>query len=282
MAEWYEALDAGGQEQVTAKGWNKPAADVIGDLFKSYSGAQSLIGSDPAAVVKLPKDASDPSYSGIYDRVVGMALPKSADEYKFDGINFKDGSGFADTDAAFIRDTSVKHKLTPAQSRGLAADLAAYMDASVDADTSANATAKAANDTALRTAWAADYDRHAAGAASVLDALKAKGINVTLDGLDPTAHVAQMNALFQLSQELREMPLLQGSSAGNPAQGGSMTREQATARYEQVRTDTAWIAKALGEPASNEAKELHNLQAYMSGVTPEEFTMFKAGGRINR
>jgi hypothetical protein len=279
MAEWYETLDADSLTHAASKGWNKPAGEVVADIFKSHRSAQSLIGSDPAAIVKLPKDATDPSYASIYDRVVGLGLPKSADEYKFDGIKFKDGTEFDAEDQALVRKIATTYKLTPAQARGVAAELAANHDAALEAGAGSSATAKAANDAALHSAWATDYDRNAAGASTVLDALKAKGVNVSFDGLDPAAHVAQMSALFQLSQELRESPMLRGAS-GNTAAAQPMTREQATAKIAELSNDRAWGDKAWNQPASPEAQQFRDLQAYAAGTTPEKYAAFLRGERV--
>lgn len=280
MAEWHEILDADTAAYVTNKGWNKPAGEVIADIFKSQRSAESLIGSDPSAIFKLPKDAADPSYANIYERVVGLGLPKSADEYKFDGVAFKDGTVIADEDAAFIRGIAAANKLTPAQARGMAAAWVERTDNEVAAGAGNDATATAAKDAALRSAWSLDYDRNSAGAATVLDALKAKGVNVSFEGLDPAAHVAQMSALFSLSQELKESPILRGGGA--PQAFVQMTRDAATARLAELYRDPVWGQKAWNEPASPEAKQFRDLQAYAAGVTPEEYAKFMSGGRIER
>src|ERR1700723_3163406 len=104
MAEWFETLDAEHLEHATAKGWNKPLTpEIATGIVQAHRAAEKLIGTDPSLLLKLPKDATDPNYQSAYDRIVGMSVPKTPDEYKFDGIRFKNGSEFDADDQQFIR-----------------------------------------------------------------------------------------------------------------------------------------------------------------------------------
>ena len=40
MAEWFEGLDAEGQQYVAGKGWNKPAGDAIASVMDAYRHAE--------------------------------------------------------------------------------------------------------------------------------------------------------------------------------------------------------------------------------------------------
>ncbi len=130
MAEWFETLDAETLAHATAKGWNVPdAAAAAAAAVKAHHGAEKLIGHPADQVLKLPKDAADPSYQSVYDRVVGMSTPKDPAEYKFDGVKFKDGTDLAEEDRTFVRKMATKYKLPTTVAAGIAADLAARADA---------------------------------------------------------------------------------------------------------------------------------------------------------
>jgi hypothetical protein len=263
MAEWFETLDAEHQEFVTSKGWNKPASEVVTGIAQAYREAQKFIGSDPSALMKLPKDATDPSYQGIYDRVVGMGLPKTAEEYSFADVRFKNGSTLDAEDTAFLRDIAVKNKLSPTQARAVATDLVARLDNDAAAGAGNDLAAKAANDTALRAAWSSEYDQKAFSASKTVDALAALGIKVSLDGLDVAGNIAAHNGLVALSASLNEAAIHRGGGiVTDPTTG--MTPEAARARFDELKQDHTWVSKALSL-GTEEARLYANLVRVMAG-----------------
>ena len=76
MAEWFEGLDAETLAHAEAKGWKDPdAGKVAAAAIRAHAGAEKLIGHPADQVLKLPKDAADPAFQAVYDRVAGMATP---------------------------------------------------------------------------------------------------------------------------------------------------------------------------------------------------------------
>jgi hypothetical protein len=261
MPEWFESLEPAMVEQVTAKGWNKPAADVVADIFKSHSAAQSVIGSDPAAIIKLPKDATDPAYQAVYDRVMGLAAPKDPAGYVFDGIKYKDGSALDADDQAFIRDIAAKHKLPLSVATSLATELVQRTEAAYEAGELHRTTVTGAQTAALAGAWGIEKDQRSFKAAQAVEALKSLGLVVPdTSGLEGTDYVKHMNGLVTLAGQLGEAAVLRGGGGGSGDPMSGMTSAQAQEQLNRNKEDAAWVKKALFEATSDEAKQFARLQ----------------------
>lgn len=252
---WYGGLDQELQAQVTAKGLDKlePGA-AAAQALTMYHAAQKMIGVPPEQLLRVPKDAADPAYNDVYNRIVGMNMPKDPTEYKFDGIKFRDGTDLDETDATFVRDIAVKYKLPVNTARGIAADLAARADTMADGETNSSAATKGANEVALRRHWGTEYevrtyhaDRGATAAgmpASVMEYIKS---------LPEAEHVPAMEALYKIGNSLREADVLRGggNTPRDPTQGMSPT--EATAKLTELKQDSNWVNKMLaGDTEANE------------------------------
>lgn len=245
---WFGKLDADLQSHITGRGWDKlDGGAAAAEAARSHMAAQKLIGVPPESVIRLPKDATDPSYQGIYDRVVGMGVPAKAEDYKLPAT-------VSEADQEFVRAVALKYKLPEAAAQGLAADLRERGEGSTAAAANAAETTKAANQVALRTAWGGQYDQNAFSATRA-----AEGIGFTAEvlsamaGLPAEKYVANMNALLKLSQQLNEATILRG---GNPVRDptAGFTQEQARARLNQLRDDSAWAKKYLAGDADANAE----------------------------
>jgi len=267
MPEWFEeGLDADHLTEITAKGWNKPLTpDVARSMAQAHRAATQLLGVPTDQLMRVPKDASDPLYPTAFDRIVGLSVPKTADEYKFDGIAFKDGTPLEPEDISFVRDFAAKNKLPVSAARALAQELVARTDGADEASRNAAAAASTANTTALTAAWGNDQATNKTLADQAIGALKALGVNVSLDGLDANGYVSAMNGLVKLAGPLREAPMLGGGGNVNTSQVTGMTRQDAVAKYEELRLNQEWINKAL-TPGTSEASYFSDLQRVMAGV----------------
>lgn len=252
---WFSTLDADMQSHVTGRGWDKmDAAAAALEAAKSHYAAQKLIGVPPESVIKLPKDATDPSWQSAYDRVAGMALPKTPEEYTFEGVQTKDGKALGDADTKFLRDVATKYKLPITAARGLAADIVARHEMTAEAAGSATALTRESNQVALRTAWGGAFDQNdfsatraaeAVGLTSeVMDAMKA---------LPADKYIANMNALLKLSQQLNEATILRGGSPVRDPTAG-LSQEAARERLNALRSDKVWGAKYLAGDADANAE----------------------------
>lgn len=260
-APWYSTLDADTQAHVTGRGWHeKPAAEVAIEASKSHYAAQKLIGVPPESVIKLPKDATDPTYQGIYDRVVAMGVPQKAEDYKFPAT-------VAEADQAFVREIAVKYKLPEAAAQGLAADLRERGETTANTSAAAAETTKAANQVALRTAWGGQYDQNAFSATRAAEAAGfTPEVLAGMAGLPAEKYVANMNAFLKLSQQLNEATILRGGAPVRDPTAG-LSQEQARERMTQLQNDKAWGSKFLAGDAETVA-EFQKLTRLMVGAPP--------------
>lgn len=239
--EWYAALDADTQAHITGKGWEKldPAAAAI-EASKAHLAAQKFIGVPAEQLLKLPKDASDPTFQAAYDRIFGMVPTRTAEDYKFEGVELPED------DAKRVRDLAVKHKLPPAVALDFAADLSARTRGIAETAAAGAETTKAANAAHLRAAYGADHDFKLFGAQR---AVEAAGLPASI-----LAHIATlpqdeyrkgMDALVALGQKMNEVPMHRGSGTPvvDPTLG--LTPEAARERLKTYTTDAALRAKFL-------------------------------------
>lgn len=242
MTEWYEGLDADHQATVAAKGWNKPLTPEIAvAIAQAHRAAEKHIGVPADQLLRLPKDATDPAYQGIYDRVVGMAVPKDAAGYTFDDVRFKDGTPLDDADKKFVADLALANKLTPTAARAVAAAFASRADMQVADDGAKSALLRQSNNVALRQAWGADYDQKAFAASKVIDAAGLpKAVLDFVEGLPAPDYIQAMNGLTAMSGALNEAAMLRGGRTPDPNAG--LTPQAAQERLTALQSDPKWAA----------------------------------------
>lgn len=262
MPEWFEGLDAEHQVELEAKGWKAPLTpEIAAALAQAHRAATKLIGAPADQVLRLPKDATDPTYQSVYERIAAMAMP-GADGYKFDGIAFKDGAPLSADDTKFVSDLAAKFKLPAPVARGIASELAARADAFEASDVERNNLGRQANDTALTSAWGSEASQKKFAASQAADALAALGLKVPDGaGMDPQAYVAHMTGLVALAGQLNEAAIVRGGrTPADPTTG--MTSQTARARFDELKQSQEWVSKAL-TPGTAEATLFAQLQAAM-------------------
>ncbi len=263
--EWYAGLDADTQAHAVAKGWTKAADMAAGftEAAKAHLAAEKLIGVPADQVLRLPKDATDPTFQAAYDRIVGMVTPKTPEEYTFDGIELPE------PDQKRVRDLAVKHKLPPAVALDLAADLSARTTAATADAVAAAETTKAANVAHLRMAYGADYDLKVFSATRAVDAA---GLPASL-----LAHIATlpaeeyrkgMDALVALGQRMNERPMHQGTGMPLVDPTAGMTPEQAQARLQQFSDDPTLRAKFTAHDSATRDEWMKLTRIVASGRVP--------------
>lgn len=245
---WYSTLEPEIQAHANAKGWTK-AADInagFAEAAKAHLAAEKLIGVPPEQVVRVPKDAADPNFQAVYDRIVGMVTPKAPEEYKFDGVKFKDGSDLSAEDAEFVRGLAVKHKMPIAQALDLASALAARADNADAVEAAAAETTKATNAAHLRMAYGADHDfkLYSAGRA-----IEAAGLPPALMNLIATLpaedYRKSVDALVALSAKMNERPMHQGTGMPLTDPTAGLTPAEAQIRLQAYTDDPTLRAKFL-------------------------------------
>lgn len=237
-APWFDAYEPEIKSFVAAKGLDKlDQGAALATALKSYFNTEKFVGAPAEKLLRLPDSHADPVFQTTYDRLTGMIPPPTADSYKFDGLQFKDGAALGDADAAFLRDFGVKHRLSPEAIRELGAGMIARADEDAGAVSNDKETRRAANQVALRNHWGGHYDQKAFAAKQVAENL---GFSPRMfeDMADQPAedYVKNMEKLAQLSQQLNEAAILRtGSVVRDPLAG--MTPEQAQQEWDRLKAD---------------------------------------------
>ena len=222
-ANWYDTLPDPVKAHITNRGHNtEDAPTAAAKLAEAHYAAQRLIGVPAEQIVRLPKDANDPSYVDAYKRVAALGVPKTAEEYTFEGV--------AEEPAARARALAFKLGLPAHQATGLAAELVA-------ADALAEAKAKATNDVnaaadqaTLRAAWGANYDLNLFKANRVVEALGWD--KATVDKMQATVGGnALLNGLLNLAGKMDEAVILRDSGGSRTP---TLTRDQAVTRKTEI------------------------------------------------
>lgn len=238
MAEWFDGLDAETLAHAEAKGWkDADAGKVAIAAIRAHAGAEKLIGHPADQVLKLPKDAADPAFQAVYDRVSGMVTPTKPEDYVF-------GEGTKEEDAAFVRQIAVEQKLTLPAARAFAAGLAGREAATAATSTAAAETTKAANRAFIVQNWGADFDRKSFSATSAATAAGLPATILThLATLPQAEYLAGMNSLVALGEKMGEAAMLRGGLPLTPDASVGKTPPEAQAWLNTRNDDKAWTAK---------------------------------------
>lgn len=260
---WYSTLDADHQGHITSRGWEKlDPAQAAAEAVKAHFSATKLIGVPETQVLRLPKDAQDPTYQAAFDRIVSMGTPKTADEYGFDGIKFKDGSDLDADDVAFVRSLASELKLTSHQARQVAARLADRAEAYATSETEGNAGRFQTNLEALRQSWNTEFDQKSFAAQRASEAVGfSPEVIEYMKTLPTPEYIKNMNALVYLGAQMTEASLHRGGREPEDLSAG-MNPQQATAELERLKQDPEWGRKFLAGDAAT-LRQFDQLNAKM-------------------
>lgn len=250
---WFNDYEPEQKAFITARGLDRmDAAAALAAAIKGHQNAEKMLGGPADQVLRMPKDASDPLYQQAYDRIVGMGAPKTPEEYKIDGVQFRDGRPLDEANVTSIRDFAAKNKLTLPVARELAGWVAERVDNVQATDTNAQGLARAANQVALRTHWGGAYDENTFKATRVAENLGlTPSVLAHMASLAPPEYIANMEALAKLSGALNEAEILRGGSPVRDPTAG-LTADQAEQELERLQSDPTWGQKvSAGDAEAN-------------------------------
>lgn len=210
----------------------KPANEIIKNLADAHREAQRAIGGDEKSIIRLPKDANDPAWASIRQRL--GAAPDAAG-YKFEGIKRADGT---DVDAKFLdvmRAAAHASGVSVQQASDIARAIVKHND-----DAAAEAAAikqdKLAQESAkLKENWGANYNVNKLAADNA-----ARALGVTEEQVKTLAEGLGGAAVMEL---FRQISLRIGEDSFEKPGGGApkiMTKDQAIARKAELMKDVEW------------------------------------------
>lgn len=264
MTEWFEGLDQEHRAHADSKGWSKPLTpEIATSILQSHRQLERHFGVPADQLLKLPKDVADPAYQQAVDRLNSMRPVPKAEDYKFDGLKFADGSDLPAEIGPKLQALAVEQRLTPAQLTATTKFLMSMADEDLAAETTSRAAAQGANQAALRQRWGAAFD---ANSYAVTQAMTLAGIPAdvlqSIGMLPVEQYIRAMEGLFNFSKRLNEAEILRGGGPNaNPSAG--MTVEQATTELNRLKGDRGWFQKWMeGDQAA--LKTFHDLTSIIA------------------
>jgi len=265
---WYEALDDIHRGHVTAKGWHNLQPDEAARaIATSHRELQSeftrKLGVPADQIVRWPATAEDPAWADVHKR---LGVPEKPEDYKIEGLAFKDGSAPDDKFIGHMRALAHELKLPAGAAQALAARVMALADEDRGAAGAADATQRGANEAELRRNWGPQHDYYrfqASRAAQLLgvpdEVMKAMEARPSAD------YLRFMDQLRGFAGKMGEAELLRGERGDNSR---TLTREEAIARRDELMRDTGFTQRYLAGDVQA-VREMENLARIMVGPPPQ-------------
>ncbi len=247
--DWTSSLSPEMKAYVTNKGFKDTNA-----VLDSYQNYEKLMGVPKEQLLKLPKEAADPAWNDVYDR---LGRPKQASEYQF----AKPAQG--EQSPEFV-DWAQKQfhglGLTKTQGEKLAAGWNEYAQGLMQKDTEAYQVSVKNEDLALKKEWGAKYDENMRTGAKAMKEF----------GLDPEKDIPALEKAFGYGKTLKFLVSI-GSKVGeaqfvdgdtNRGFQGAMTPDEARAQINLLKQDKAFVTKFLAKDV-DAVQKMERLHQYL-------------------
>jgi len=207
------------------KGWKSPA-----DLYKSYRGAETLIGKDVSSLITLPKAGDTAGWDAVYTK---LGRPVDAKGYDLKA-GMAEGAQVDEAMMATMSGLFFKAGLNPDQAKAIAGEynvMAAQRAKDAHADYERNVTTDKAS---LIKDWGGGYERMMNSAQTAVASLGFDGKMV--DALETAiGYAGTMKFFAGLGQKLGEHKFVGGDS--NVKFSGTMTPQEASAEITKLKSD---------------------------------------------
>lgn len=267
-AKWFDGFDDETKNYITTRGLSdKEPTVAFLEAAKAHREAQAYIGVPKEQLLKLPKaDAPPEEWDDVYAK---LGYSKNADDYKLDGLKHADGTDVDDGLKDLIRAQATELKLSPEKTAKLAEAFVKHQETGSAAKTADETAAATKALEQLRQSWGANYDANKVIADRGYEAImKAAGFDQekmtkAIQGLGEINGKAEtMQMLLAVGQKLGEDTFVGGGGPGGNL--GPRTAEQAVARIEELKRDSAWTQRFLAG-GNAEVKEFNDLSALAFG-----------------
>lgn len=243
---------------ITTKGWDKKSAgEAALEAARAHREAEKLIGIPSNQIIRLPQDAKDEAgWKALWGR---LGAPAEAKDYDFSTVKAADGTAINEALAQALRDAAASSHLPKDAATTMASTMAKYLDSTKSAEL-ADYTAKLeADKAALVKNWGANLDAN-----SVIAKSAAAALGVTKDDIAALEKVVGFSRVMELFRnigtKIGEDKFVQ--ALGQPS--GVMTRDQATAKKNDLMNDQGWRDRYL-KGGIQENRELQALVAIIAG-----------------
>lgn len=220
---------------------DKPAEEVAISSIKAHREAMKLIGVPETELLRLPKEANDPAWRNVYQR---LGAPATDKEYDFAGVKFSNDEALDEGFVATVRDLAFKSNLTKQQALDVTRGFVKYMEGEDANEAGEKAVKLTQEKEALAKNWGPNAPAHKLVAERAAQALGVK--KEELDALESVVGYSRVMEMFRsVGEKIGEAKFI---SSNTPS--GAMTREQATERLAGLMADPVWTAKLLNKDAA--------------------------------
>lgn len=264
-AAWY----ADAPQELQGVLTRKVAADKLSDpkqvalhMAASYSAAEKMIGGGLENVVRFPKEANDPGWSNVWEK---LGVPKEAKDYDFAAVTkYADGTAIESSLLDSIRLNAKTNNLTQAQAVSLAKETVGLIDKRSDTIKTERQAALEQQKTALRTAWGKDYDAKFFAAKNTALALGVKA--EVIAALEASlGYDGVMDHFYQISKRTGEDRFV----SGDGSRQDMLSKQEAETRLSELKKDQKWAERYLAGDVEAR-KQAHALAVIISGDDTEE------------
>lgn len=245
---WMDAInDADLKGYVQNKGWNDPV-----ELANGYRNLEKLLGGEK---LPMPKGADDADgWSRVYD---ALGRPKSANDYKFEGMP-------EDADSAFLSEASNwMHEagLSQRQAQLMAEKWNAYAQSLTENQSQSMAAESQRQLDTLKNEWGGAWDENVE-----LGRRAARQFGINQDVLVGIEQAIGAGEMLKLMSRIGRGLTEHSFEGGNTISGFGMTPEAARQRINSLKADRDWSAKYLSGNADAKAE----LARLMSVAFPDQ------------
>jgi hypothetical protein len=256
----FATFDAETQGAFKNHGWDaKSPAEAAREALKSFREAEKFVGIPKDQLVRLPKDATDAE--GVKAFRTRIGVPEDAKGYDFSGVKFSDGTALDEDFVSSIGSAFHSEGVPKDAAPNIARAIVKFID-DADKNSATVSQAKAAEDAdTLRKSWGHHMEANTFIANQAAEKLGLdKDILQTLVGAEGRTKVA--NALLKIGQMMGEDKFVSPQNREVP---GVMNREQAEARFQELKADTGWVSK-VNAGDTKAVAELDALNRIRAGV----------------
>lgn len=236
---WFDTFEATDKGHVANRGWNKPAAEVIGPIYNSFRELEKFHGVPAERLLRLPADAADTAgWKSVFGK---LGAPASAEGYDFSTVKMEDGTPLPDTLAGVLRNAAAANNLPQAAALGVAQAVSKHLEDVRKAEMASGASNSAVELGMLKNSWGGQYDGNMFLAQRAAAMLGFSAEDMTAFERMP-GYAGRMGKFLEAANRMGEATL-----HGNNGPGGSgnraMTPDMARARLAELSADPAWVAR---------------------------------------
>lgn len=235
---------------------------VATELTKAYTEAEKFIGAPAAKVLRIADPTDEAGFRAMWQR---LGAPSDAKEYDL-GAAFapdKDGKPVNEALGNTLRAAFAQVNVPKHMAAAIAGAIAKYNSDQTQESMAAQTAAIETERAELRKNWGQNFDANMLVAKNAAQRLGIKPeVAAALEKLDGVGYGAVMEMFRDLGSRLQEDKFITAPNAGGGS-GGIMSKDQATARKQELMRDDAWRDRYLNGGAA-EIREMTSLNTILS------------------